>query len=345
MYYGAKRPIGVCEDIKVSIELYHGSVPAFLQEFMETPQLKRLQNIGMNCGCEYTSFPRFRRLSPYTRFDHSVGVAMIVWHFTQDPAQAVAGLLHDIATPVFAHVVDFMRGDYMKQESTESGTAKMISTSNELQKILGRYGLTNEAVCDYHIYPVADNETPRLSADRLEYTIGNSINYGISTPEELHSIYSELTVGKNEDGQDELVFSSLQTAEKFADIALQCSKIYVADEDRYAMQMLSELLYSAIQQKVICEIDLYSTEPEVIAKLTNKAETMTLWESFCAYNVVVCSKQPGSGAGWRRIFAKKRCIDPMISGLGRVSDLSKHFCDELKAYQNETLDYWICGRP
>ena len=103
--------------------VYHPDVPGFLQALAETPELRRLKEVGMNCGCEYTAFPRFRRLRPYSRFSHSMGVGLIVWHFTGDPAQAVAGALHDIATPVFAHVVDFLRGDHLRQEATEERTA------------------------------------------------------------------------------------------------------------------------------------------------------------------------------------------------------------------------------
>ena len=159
--------------------MYHEDIPAFLTECMKTPILKRLKLIGMNCGCEYTSFPQFAGLDSYSRYDHSIGVALIIWHFTGNRAQTIAGLLHDVASPVFSHAVDFMHGDYLKQESTEDGTERLIAGSVELQAILREYELTTADVCDYHRYPIADNDSPRLSADRLEYTIGNSINYRI----------------------------------------------------------------------------------------------------------------------------------------------------------------------
>ena len=49
--------------------------PGWLREFCETPEMQRLKDVGMNCGCEYTSFPRFRNLAPYSRYRHSVGAA------------------------------------------------------------------------------------------------------------------------------------------------------------------------------------------------------------------------------------------------------------------------------
>ena len=41
---------------------YHSEVPAWLGEFCAVPEMQRLRGVGMNCGCEYTSFPRFRGL-------------------------------------------------------------------------------------------------------------------------------------------------------------------------------------------------------------------------------------------------------------------------------------------
>ena len=102
--------------------VYHDSVPPLLAELAATPAMRRLGDVGMNCGCEYTSFPRFANSGSYSRWTHSLGVGLIVWHFTGDAAQAAAGLLHDVATPPFAHVVDFLRGDYLRQEATEART-------------------------------------------------------------------------------------------------------------------------------------------------------------------------------------------------------------------------------
>ena len=104
---------------------YHGEVPAWLVEFCAVPEMQRLRGVGMNCGCEYTSFPRFRGLPRYSRFRHSVGVCLITWHFTGSIEQALAALFHDISTPSFAHTVDFLHGDYLRQEYTEGRTAAM----------------------------------------------------------------------------------------------------------------------------------------------------------------------------------------------------------------------------
>ena len=152
------------------LSYYHAQIPAFLRPFLALPALRRLEDVGMNCGCEYTGFPRFRDLPVCSRYRHSVGAALIVWHFTQDRAQTLAALFHDVSTPVFAHVVDFLRGDYLRQEATEDGTERLLRADPAIARLLADLGLTIDDVKDYHVYPIADNDTPRLSADRLEYT-------------------------------------------------------------------------------------------------------------------------------------------------------------------------------
>ena len=129
--------------------IYATKTPTLLSELVSTPEMQRLSDIGMHCGCEYANFPIYRNVKlKYTRLIHSIGVANIVWHFTQDIKQTVAGLLHDIATPVFAHTIDFLNNDYIKQESTEDNTYLFIKNSKLITTILNKYDICVEDVHD-----------------------------------------------------------------------------------------------------------------------------------------------------------------------------------------------------
>ena len=323
--------------------VYQTEAPEFLLRLCDTPPLRRLRDVGMNCGCEYTAFPRFCSIARYTRFEHSLGAALIVWRFTRDEKQAAAALLHDVATPVFAHVVDFLRGDYLEQTATESGTAEIIGQSAELGQILRACGLRAEDVEDYHRYPVADNDSPRLSADRLDYTCGNAANFSLASREELRDLFADLRVGQNECGQTELVFHDARKASRFAAIALACSKIYVCDADRYAMQRLAQLLRAAHDTGVLTEGDLASTEEAVIGKLCADPALAAGWAAFRALSGTVRADRPDERPGWRKIFAKHRRIDPFVDGRGRVSALDPAFAAALAAFMREDHDYYVLG--
>lgn len=327
------------------LNIYHAEVPVILQRLCETPAMQRLQKVGMNCGCEYTSFPRFLRCGTYSRYEHSLGVGLIVWHFTHDEKQAAAGLLHDISTPVFAHVIDFLNGDHLTQESTELDTRAVIMRSPQIVDLLRQYGLTADKVCDYHRYPVADNDTPRLSADRLEYTIGNALHYGFADRKTVQTMYDDLTVGKNEQGIDELMFRTRQTALLFARTALRCSKVYVSDEDRFSMEALANLLKDALLRGVLVRSDLQTAEPAVIEKLLSDQKSAAAWQTFRAYAVLHRSAVPQEEGLWYRVDAKKRHINPCVCGEGRVTALYPQFAEELSAFLALSFDQWLSASP
>lgn len=323
--------------------MYHNEIPPFLREFSAAPCMARLKDVGMNCGCEYTRFPRFRDIGPYSRYDHSLGVALIVWHFTGDMKQALAGLFHDIGTPVFAHVVDFLNGDHLRQESTEAGTADRIAASPELCGLLKRYGLTVEQVADYHQYPIADNPSPALSADRLEYTLGNAWNYGFADIGQIRRFYEDLTVGEDEKGQPELMFRTPETAVAFTGAALQNSRVYVADEDRFAMQTLADVLKLALERGTLRRDELWSTEVPVIQKLAADPVCGPAWRRFCGYSRVLQSAERPKEGDWMRINAKKRWIDPLAQKMGRVSRWNTELREEIERFRSLEFSYWLQG--
>lgn len=321
--------------------IYHPDMPDFVSGCLQAPELQRLRDIGMNCGCEYTHFPRFVNLGSYSRYDHSLGCALIVWHFTGSPAQTLAALFHDIATPVFAHSVDFLNGDYLTQESTEAGTAELIDRSPVLQAVLCRLSLATKDAGDYHRWPVADNDAPRLSADRLEYTLGNLLNFGFLTLPEVKALYDDLTLAENEEGLPELCFTHRQAAEDFAAGALRCARVYVSDEDRYAMQRLAEVLRDALEAGVLRREDLMTTESRVIGLLEARPETVRAWEAFRRLHRMVPPETAPAQA--RVIVAKRRYIDPLVLGKGRLSRLDDACRSALETFLTQPMDAPVCA--
>ena len=323
------------------LSIYHEPMPDFIRTLAQTPEMLRLQGIGMNCGCEYTRFAQYRSCRPYARYEHSIGVALIVWHFTGDPKQAVAGLLHDVSSPAFSHVVDFLKGDYCKQEATEEKTGEIIERSAGIRRVLRTLNLRIEEVSDYHLYPIADNDSPRLSADRLEYTLGNFWGFNTHTRERIAEYYNALTMGKNEDGEDEIMFKEEALATRFALESLENSKRFVHDEDRYAMQYLADLLRQALKRGILTEADLYTTEQRVIEKLRSDDGLRLEWDRFTAFSSLEYRDTKPEGPGWICVSAKRRYIDPYVMDKGRVSALSPKAADAMASFLNRSFDVWM----
>ena len=136
-----------------------------------------------------------------SRFDHSLNVALITWKLTHDKKATLAALFHDISTPVFSHVIDYMNGDLVNQESTEEKTEEVLRSSDKLQELLTNDNLTIEDVCYFKKYSIVDLDRPCMCADRLD----NIITVGMAWAQKLTlkdalNILSATTKSINEDG-------------------------------------------------------------------------------------------------------------------------------------------------
>ncbi len=320
---------------------YETEIPSFIKPYLETEEMQRLKGIDMNCGMNYTSIPFFQNIEPYSRYTHSIGTALIIYHFTKDKKQTLSGLFHDIATPAFSHVIDFLHGDALKQESTEDKTEEILSASGEIRSILAEDGIVLSEVSNYHLYPIADNDSPLLSSDRLEYTFSASIDYHSGNADQYQSIYDDIAAGTNEAGCEELVFRHKDMAEAFASAALKNGMVFSSKEDRCCMQVLAELIKEVIRRNILQEKDLYTTEEKVIAQLENSSMS-SQWHHFQSIDHVMISQEPKEG--WIKIAAKKRYIDPYCIETGeRISQSSLKIQQEIESFKNEQYQEWMKG--
>ena len=193
------------ENVNEYFNVLEPEFPNWLAEYINTKELMKQRYISVTCGTIYSNL--FESDFFYSSLDHSIAVALIIWHFTHDKKQTLSGLFHDIATPVFKHCIDFLNGDYMKQESTEDITTQIIENSTEIMGLLKRDNIKLEEINDYHMYSIADNDTPQLSADRLEYSLSNALlTYKLCDIEKIKELYNDIIIGTDEKQKSELSF-------------------------------------------------------------------------------------------------------------------------------------------
>ena len=309
------------------------SFPEWLNDYIETKELLKQKYISVTCGTIYSDL--FESEFFFSSLDHSVAVALIVWHFTHDKKQTLSGLFHDIATPAFKHCVDFLNGDYMTQESTEDLTSKIISNSKEIMDLLKRDNIKLEEVEDYHIYPVADNDTPKLSADRLEYSLSNALlTYKLSNIDDIKKIYNDVILDKDEEGTLELSFKSKATALEFVKITSKLSIIYRDDKTRYSMQLIADIIKKLNEDRLITKEDLYNKkESEIIEIIENSKykDIFNIWKN--AKNIKVSKEKP-ENVYFVHHGAKIRYIDPLVNKK-RISSIS----EEAKKEIDKNLSY------
>lgn len=307
--------------------------PEWLVDYINTKELLNQQYISVTCGTIYTDL--FESHFFFSSLDHSIAVALIIWHFTHDKKQTLSGLFHDIATPAFKHCVDFLNGDYMTQESTEDLTTEMIANSAEIMKLLRRDNIELDEINDYHKYPIADNDTPQLSSDRLEYSLSNAyFTYSILNLEEIREIYSDIEVQVNEDKIEELGFKTEEIARKFVEITSRLSIIYREDRTRYSMQFLADIIKKLNEERAISIEDLYKLKEKDIIDIIEQSKYSEIFNIWKNSKIVKTSKQEPENVYFVHHGAKVRYIDPLANGK-RISSV----CKEAKEMIDKNLAY------
>ena len=309
--------------IKEYLNILHPEIPAFIEPYLICPSLVRLKEISLFCGMDYSCF--FHPTCFYSRYDHSLGVALITYHFSHDPKATLAALFHDISTPVFSHVIDFKNKDYLKQTSTEIDNAQMIQADAQLVHQLAKDGFAIGDILYADKYPIADQKTPHICADRLEYMFSTGLFLtGSWTIDTIRDCYQDLSLQYNQINE-ELGFHHFDIAKHFFDACLVNSKLYLAPYNKISMELLAQIINLALNHNIIYPHDLYQLSEKEIMILLHQQDhpeiKKQLWLLENQKNLMI-SEKPLPNSFHACLNVKKRYIDPLVNG-ERLSHIDK----------------------
>ena len=288
--------------------------PYWLNDYINTKPLQRIGKISLSCGTDYSGI--FDIKFWYSNLDHSVGVALIIWHFTHDKKMTLSGLFHDIATPAFKHCIDFMNKDYETQESTEERTLEIITGSKEIMDLLQRDNILVSQIANYKIYPIADNKSPKLSADRLEYNFSSGLSfYPVWDLKNIKRTYENITILKNEDNMDELAFKDEEICSTYILTVSKLWPMWICDEDKTVMQFIADMCLSANKKGLLTIDDLYlKSEKQIVNIFANCPDTYlkNAWHNLTKAKKVYSSDTYVLDKYCVKIKPKKRYLNPLV---------------------------------
>ncbi len=319
--------------------------PPFLKKYLDLKILARLKGIGLLCGTDWT--PLFHNRFYYSRYDHSLNCALIVWNWTRDKKKTLSALFHDVSTPAFSHVIDFKNGDALTQESTEDKNAAMILADKDLAAALAQDGLSANDVCDYHKFSICDNEVPQLSADRLEYMFPSGAALeGWFSLRAVKRFYGDLFVAKDERGRDEFSFKTKKNALDYFRCILKIGYFLQRNKDKIAMELMARVVDAAIKCGALREEELWllsereiiqrwdallrgtedeeknhSQDQKLAAPSSQKTDFLRLYKTYRTMKKVRGSAAPLDGYFCVQLAVKRRWINPLV-GSRRICDVS-----------------------
>lgn len=315
--------------------------PKFIDKYLSTKTMKRLKNISQFCGCDYTHL--YSPLFFYSRYIHSLVVAHMTWHFTHDKKETIVSLLHDVGTPCFAHVIDYVFGDFLNQESSEKKIVEMIKEDKELLGFLEKDGVTLMDLEDLSSYPVLENHSPSLCTDRLDGVL-HTCYVWIHTHslDEIKKVFDDIIVLTNEDGHKELGFQHKEICEKFVEMVFQYAKELQGNCDKYVMYYISEMIKKCVAKNLITIEDLYMKKESEIVEIFKR--NFTSWQKFQkAEEIISINKKPKYF--YVALACKKRNVIPLVKDnnkvvrITEVSKMAKEIYQELENYKDAPYGY------
>lgn len=316
--------------------------PKFIDKYLTTNSLKRLKHITQFCGCDYTNL--YSPLFKFTRFDHSLVVAHMTWHFTHNKKETIIALLHDIGTPCFAHCIDYVLGDYITQESSEKDLIEMINKDKKIQRYLKEDNLTIKELNDYSQLHILENKSPKLCTDRLDGVLHTCyIWLNTHSLEQIKEVYNNMTVLKNEKNDPEIGFNDIDIAEKFVSMVHNYTKEFQKNTDKYVMKYISEKVKLSVTKGLISLEDLYTKKEEDLCNIFNK--NFVSWKIFNKSKNIKRSDNRPENRFFISLESKKRNTIPLVrttNGNKRIDEISNHakkIYDKLKKYKDSTYAY------
>lgn len=291
--------------------LGYNNMPRFLKKYLKSPSLLRLKKVGYFCGMDYASKEIYDFSEHITRYDHSITVALITYRLTKSKRATISALFHDVATPCFAHVIDYMNKDYEKQESTEEYTERIIKSDKYLSKCLKKDKIDVNSITNFKNYTVVDNDRPKMCADRFDGVILTAIGWTQNIGKDIiYDAVKDICLLRNEFGEEEISFNNKNVALQILEISESIDLYCHSKEDNYMMQLLADIAKLAIDCHLFTYDDLYLKNEEEIHNILGNCKDKELNELYNKFRNIKKKDVPEIALP----YVKIRDLNPIVLG-------------------------------
>ncbi|GAA0349807.1 HD domain-containing protein [Bacillus horti] len=241
----------------------HFTVEPVLEELIQSKPVQRLKGIHQG-GASYLVNPTWS----VTRYEHSIGVMLLIRKLGGSLEEQIAGLLHDISHTAFSHVIDFVLKN--EAEDYHEEIFHSVLTASEIPQMLNRHGYDyKELLLDDSKWTLLEQSAPELCADRIDYTLRDLYTYGHITMAEVQTFLDHLTIIEGK-----IYLDNLQAAEWFVEAYYkEVIDFFMDPLNIYGYAQLADTLKLALEKKWLYLEDLLETDEVVMNRLRSIQDT------------------------------------------------------------------------
>lgn len=251
-----------------------------------------------------------------TRYDHSVGVMLLIKQLGGRVEEQILGLLHDVSHTAFSHVIDYVLGD--ESEAFHETIYEEIVAKSDIPIILNKYGYDCETILKMNSQRL-EAPLPLLCADRIDYTLRDLYNCGYVSLKEIQRFIKNLSFVDNQ-----IVISSLEMAEWFTKVYYhEVIDYFMHPLNVYANHQMTRLLKEALDEKII-NLDDFNQDDEYLLNQIKRSGHYDLIKALNRINNEISLVEDEANYTIHRKL-KPRMVNPLVwlnDELKPVSELS-----------------------
>jgi len=282
-----------------------------LLDLIESPALERLKRIN-----QFGMPKRFYPYPGFSRYEHSVGVMLLLRKLGANLEEQSAGLLHDVSHTAFSHLVDWVIGNRTKEDHQDRNLQKVIFNS-EIPEILEKNGFNPKRVSEMDQYSLLEMPAPELCADRVDYALREFNTW--AAPEIVKPCIEDLVNYKGK-----IVFKTKDIAEKFGRTYGKCqTEHWGGAECTIRWELLANALKISLKKGLIESGDFY-LEDEILIKRIEKYGNREVKRVLTLLEKPSLNLQENLNNPQFNLKKKFRYVDPSYLERGSIQRLSEN---------------------
>lgn len=242
---------------------------------------------------------------PVTRFEHSVGVMLLVRRLGAPLEEQVAALLHDVSHTAFSHVIDYVFHNHDAQSYHDEEKERYVA-GTDLPALLARYGYDWRAILDENAFPLLEQPAPCLCADRLDYFFRDSLDLSLATPQAVAAALDHLVVHERR-----ILCADVATARWLAETYLAADEASWANFREVGLyELAAQAIRRALASGILGEADIWGEDAAVWDRLQRAPDA--------ELQRILALVSPATRFVWDeaqptfRVSTKLRTVDPEV---------------------------------
>ncbi|MDA3837287.1 MAG: HD domain-containing protein [Nanoarchaeota archaeon] len=292
-------------------------IERILIDLINSEEIQRLKGIS-----QFGLPEKYYYAKIFSRYEHSIGVLILLRRLGAGLYEQIAGLLHDVSHTAFSHIIDYVLDDV--NESFQDKIFSEFVLNTKIPEIMKKNGYDVNEILYIEKYPLLENHAPDVCADRLDYSLREMKLYGKQVKILVDSLINH---------NNEIIFNDFESAKRFSLEYIKMNRDrWTGNKDKMGFHLLSEVLKKSFKKKIITIEDLKNKKDMEIIEILLKSKEGYVLDTFNLFEKGFEVEYSEDGVS---LVQKFRFVDPKVLINNKVVRLSEVYLEYNNILNNE----------